>query len=246
MPEIEEKGFWSLIQKDVKLRLIEPHVYSVCGDSDSKSSYDRRFGTLYDRVACNPLYNRLMWGYSTATYALLTSNVLVSSKEGWVLDAACGSLAFTAETYVEYQERPIVLLDQSIKLIRIAKSRLIKLNGEVPKNMVFVQGDALDLPFNPDTFDTVISLNLIHVVDNLKGLLSGIRNVLAEMGRISFTTLVKSNNIRDKYLKFWEEKGELISRDIGDICEIFDELGMPVKYDITGSLASIRYGWEPA
>ncbi|MFC1883188.1 class I SAM-dependent methyltransferase [Thermodesulfobacteriota bacterium] len=246
MPEIFEDGFWNLISKDLKLRLVEPYIYTVYDNFDSKSSYDRKFGSLYDRVACNPLYNRIIWGYLTKNYASLTLDALASSKEGWVLDAGCGSLAFTAKTYTQYHERPIVFLDQSLKLIRIAKSRLIKLNGEFPENMVFVQGDALDLPFNQNMFTTVISLNLIHVVGDLKGLLSGIRNVLAENGRISFTTLVKSNNMRDRYLKLWEEKGELISRDIEEICKIFDELGMPVKHDIAGSLASIYYGSESA
>ena len=244
MPVIDENDLSKLLSRDVNLRLVEPHVYSVYSDFDGKSSYDSRFGSLYDRVACSPLYNRIMWGYSTADYATRTLNALESSDKGWVLDVGCGSLAFTSKTYLKYCKRPVVLLDQSIKLIRMAKARLIKMNGEVPSNMVFINGDALNLPFIIETFQTVVSLNLIHVIQDLQGLLSGINDVLVKGGMILFSTLVKGNNIRNRYLEMWEKKGELVSRDIDRICSVFDELGMPVKYEIKGSLAFIGFGGD--
>lgn len=55
-------------------------------------------GTFYDLVLCNRFYNRLVWGYSITDYASLTRDALESTN-GWVLDAGCGSLAFTAKTY---------------------------------------------------------------------------------------------------------------------------------------------------
>jgi SAM-dependent methyltransferase len=242
MPVINEGGLSKLLVENADLRLVEPHVFSTCRDFNKKSSYDKKFGSLYDRIACNPLYNRIMWGYSTARYTSFTLDSLESSREGWVLDAGCGSLAFTAKTYVRYHERPVVLMDQSLKLIRIAKSRILRLKGKFPSNMVFVQGDALKLPFRGGTFDTVISLNLIHVVRDLVGLLSGIKKVLTENGRAFFTTLIKNNSVRDRYLELWENKGELFSREMDRIHQVFDEVGMPVRYDIHGSLAFIHFG----
>ena len=121
-------------------------------------------------MACNRLYNRLVWGYWTSDFHSLGLDALRSATDGWVLDAGCGSLAFTAGTYVQYSERPIVLLDQSVKLLRMAKARLINLHGSVPPNMVFLHGDALELPFKPKSFTTIISMNLLHVLDDEENL----------------------------------------------------------------------------
>jgi len=149
-------------------------------------------------------------------------------------------LAFTAKTYSLYPDRPVVLLDQSLKLLRIAKSRLTKLNGKVPDNLIFLHADALQLPFAPKTFDTIISLNLLHVLDDINNLLNGLKNVLTKDGKILFTTLIKGNRLADKYLKVWEDAGEVVSRKIEELETIFAGLGMPIEFDINGNMAFIH------
>ena len=101
-------------------------------------------------------------------------------------DRLC-QIAFKTKTYIEYSERPVVRIDQSLKLLRIAKSRITKLNGKVPDNMVFIHGDALQLPFEPNTFHTIISLNLMHVLDDINKFLAGLRNVSIEEYRVNPT-----------------------------------------------------------
>jgi hypothetical protein len=121
-----------IISEDVSLNLVEPDIYSVYSIGDSPGSYDSiGASTIYDTVACNRFYNWLMWGYSIKDYATLCGDTLDSSSEGWVLDLACGSLAFTAEIYANCSNRPIVFLDQSLKLLRKGKSRLEKLKGNL-------------------------------------------------------------------------------------------------------------------
>ena len=242
LPTINENSLPDLLLKDVSFRFIESHIYTVLPDIAVESSYEKKFGDIYDWVACNPIYNRLIWGYSTSKFASFTFDALRSSKKGFVLDAGCGSLAFTAKTYIEYSERPVVLLDQSLKLLRIAKSRIIKLNGKVPDNMVFLHADALQLPFEPHKFHTIISLNLLHVLDDINKFLVGLRNVLVDDGKIYFTTLLKGNRVADRYLKMWENAGEVVSRNINQLQATFDQLGMPIKYDINGNMAFIYYG----
>lgn len=66
--------------------------------------------------------------------------------------------------------------------------------------------------------------------------------MLVEDGSICFTTLVKGNRVADRYLKMWENAGEMVSIDIGQLHTAFDELGMPIKYDINGNLAFIYCG----
>jgi hypothetical protein len=48
--------------------------------------------------------------------------------------------------------------DVTLRLLQIAKSRLIGLRGHVPQKMVFLQADALDLPFKPRFFQTIMLL----------------------------------------------------------------------------------------
>lgn len=240
-PMTAESSLFQLLLKDVNLRQIEPHIYSVLPDDEQPNFFDR-LARFYDLVICNPLYNKLVWGYPVASYAPLVSNALASSDEGWVLDAGCGSLAFSAKVYAQNTTRPVVLFDLSLKLLRIAKARMVKLCGTVPGNMVFLHGDALQLPFKPERFTSIISLNLLHALPDLGKALDGLKTVLAQQGSMTFTTLVKNNRAADGYLKKFEKSGAATARDIGELRETFNELGMPIQYSIKGSLAYIHCG----
>lgn len=230
-----------VVAGNATLRLIEPNIYSVFQDTEVTNPYDTKFGNIYNRVACNPLYNRLIWGYSITDFIYLTYEALMSSRKGYVLDLGCGSLTFTAKTYIQCSDRPVVLLDQSLKMLKIAKSRLSKLNGKVPGNMVFLHADALHLPFEANSFNTIISLNLLHVLDDVRKLLTGLKNILVEGGNMYFTTLVKGKRIADRYLIALGNADKLVARNIDQLKTIFDQLGMSIKYDIKGNMAFIYY-----
>jgi len=242
MTTIGENALSEVLVRNAALKLIEPYIYSVSSNIEVVTAYDTKFGYIYDWVACNPLYNRLIWGYSVSKFASLAHDALTSSKDGNVLDLGCGSLAFTAKTYIQHSDRPVVLLDQSLKMLRIAKSRLKKLIGNVPDNMVFLHADALQLPFQQKSFKTIISQNLLHCIADTKKLLIGLKNVIFEDGRMYFTTLVKGNRLADRYLQALADGGKLISRNIEDHQKTFNQLGMSIKYDIEGNMAFIYYG----
>jgi len=241
MVTLGENGLAELLLDKGSLRLIEPHIYSVFQNIEVANSYDTEFGNIYDWVACNPLYNRLIWGYSITKFASLAHDALTSSKKGYVLDLGCGSLAFTANTYIQYSDRSVILIDQSLKMLRIAKLRLTKLNGKVPDNMIFLHADALALPFRPNSFNTIISLNLLHCLDDIKKLMIGLKNVLSEDGKMYFSTLVKGNRVGDRYLNALGNSGKLVPRNIDKLRAVFDELHMPIKYDLFGNMAFIYY-----
>ncbi|MBI5580982.1 MAG: class I SAM-dependent methyltransferase [Deltaproteobacteria bacterium] len=235
----------SIISEDVRLNLVEPNIYSVYPIGDTPGSYDSiGASTIYDVVACNRFYNLIMWGYSIKDYATLCKDSLVSSPEGWVLDVACGSLAFTAGIYADCSDRPMVFLDQSIKLLRKAKSRLEKLNGNISKNMFFLHADALQLPFRANVFHTAISLNLLHCLcmADVKRALKEIQRVLTKRGNSAITTLVQSSRWSDRYLNMLAGSGALISRSSDDLLSAFNEMQMQVTHEIKGNLAFIKYG----
>jgi ubiquinone/menaquinone biosynthesis C-methylase UbiE len=231
-----------ILLPDVNLRLVEPHLYSPYGPGEQTNSYDDKGAlSFYDKVACNRLYNRLVWGYDIGDYHSLCRQVLNSSTEGWVLDAGCGALAFTAQAYADYDERPVVFLDQSITLLRLAKQRIAQLTGAVPDNVVFLHGDVLELPFKPKSFGTIIALNLLHVLEDVPGVLRALRKVLLDEGMIAFTTLIETNRLADRYLRMWARAGELVPRTASQLLAEFEALRMPVNYRIQGSMAFITY-----
>ena len=231
-----------IISEDVALNLVEPNIYSVYSPGDMLGSYDK-FGaaTIYDVIACNRFYNWLMWGYSTNDYAKLCQESLTSSSDGWGLDLACGSLAFTAGIYAKCSNRPIVFLDQSLKLLRKGKSRLEKLKGSIPENMFFLHADALQLPFKENIFNTVISLNLLHCIDDVNKALKEIKRVLTDGGNSAITTLVKGNRWSNRYLDMLAGSGALISRSFGELLSAFNDMEMQITHKIQGNLAFIKY-----
>ncbi len=230
-----------MLLENTILRSVEPGIYSVLHDNESGNEYDTQFGFIYDLVACNPIYNKFIWGYSVKMFPKIATDALRSAPHGYVLDLGCGSLAFTAKAYSQYAERPVVLADQSLKMLRMAKSRLIKQNGKVPDNLVFLHSDALNLPFQENAFATIISENLLHCLDDTSILLRQLRNIISENGKIYFTTLVKSNRLADKYLQALADSGKLISRTVADHKEIFKQVGLVATYETNGNLLSIQY-----
>lgn len=236
---MDENSLSLLLADEVSLRQVEPDIFSVFPNNEVGNSYDNKFGTFYDIVACNPIYNRLIWGYSTAKLSKFTNIAFASSNDGIILDIGCGSLAFNAKTYATVNKRPAILLDQSLKLLKIAKSRIIKLHGEVPSNIIFLHADATKLPFQPDSFSTIISLNLLHVLDDIDPILNGIKNVSTANSNAYLTTLVVGNRLADKYMKVWEDAGELVARNIEDLKTNFKKFNLPITYELDGNMAFI-------
>jgi ubiquinone/menaquinone biosynthesis C-methylase UbiE len=231
-----------IISEDVSLNFVEKDIYSVYSIGDSPGVYDSvGASTIYDVIACNRFYNRFMWGYSTKEYITLCEDRLASSSEGWVLDLACGSLAFTSEIYPNYTDRPVVFLDQSLKLLRKGKSRLEKLMGSIAENMFFLHADALQLPFKDNVFNTVISLNLLHCIDDVNTPLKEIKRVLTDDGNSAITTLVKGNRWSNRYLDMLAGSGALIPRTFDELSSAFKDADMQVTHNTQGNLVFIKY-----
>jgi hypothetical protein len=79
------------------------------------------------------------------------------------------------------------------------------------------------------------------VLDDVRKLLTGLKNILVEDGNMYFTTLVKGRRIADGYLHALGNAAKLVVRNIDQLQTIFDQLGMSVKYNIKGNMAFIYY-----
>jgi ubiquinone/menaquinone biosynthesis C-methylase UbiE/uncharacterized protein YbaR (Trm112 family) len=75
---------------------------------------------------------------------------------GWVLDAGCGSAETTFSLARQYPETNFIALDFSDAVRRAAEG-----SANLP-NLHFVQGDIMNPPFTPRSFDHIFSLGVLH------------------------------------------------------------------------------------
>jgi ubiquinone/menaquinone biosynthesis C-methylase UbiE len=230
----------SLLLDTANLRSVEPNIYSVLPNDETGNEYDSEFGLVYDLVACNPLYNRIIWGYSVKIFPQIASEALHTSQNGPFLDIGCGSLAFTAKTYSKCTNRPVVLADQSLKMLRMAKAKLQKQKGNIPPNISFLHADATQLPFKENTFSTILSENLLHCLNDTGSLLERLKNIISNNGNMYFTTLVRADRFADRYLEALANSGKLISREVADHRKTFEQIGLTATYESQGNILIIK------
>lgn len=232
----------TLISKNVQLSCLEPHIYSVYSADSNRFSYDSKVA-FYDRIIGARWYNHFMWGNSPTDYADFCLTGITSSKEGWILDAGCGSLIFTSKIYAGYLQRPIILLDQSFGMLKAAKAKLIKIVGQVPNNVFLLQGDIFQLPFQPQCFQTILSMGILHLFTEQEKLLHELHRTLNKNGKMFFTSLITNNRRGDHYLDFLYRQGEVASpKNTESLLKVFDTLNMPIGHNIKGNMAYIVCG----
>ena len=192
-----------LVRADRELRQIDQDIYSVLPpDHDEEHLYDKQ-ATAYDYLVGSPLYLRLTWDNRRSDYARFIASAINSTPRGWYLDAGCGSLLFSSNVYSRYTHRPVVLLDQSIEMLKRARSRLVEQNGQVPDNIVLVQGDLFDLPFKRASFSTVMSMGTLHLfhLGEATQRITRLREQLARRGKLYMVSLVFNGRGGDRWLE---------------------------------------------
>jgi len=89
--------------------------------------------------------------------------------------------------------------------------------------------------------EILLGIEFVTCSNDLKSATLGLKTALAEKGSMSFTTLIKNNRRADKNLAWMLKKTSGVdARDIGQLQAVFDELGLPVKYEIKGNMAFIN------
>lgn len=108
--------------------------------------------------------------------------------------------------------------------------------------MILLHADALRLPIKPGSVHTIISLNLLHCLDDIKTVIQEWKRVLTADGMIALTTLVRNNRWGDRYLNLLSRSDQVVSRDKVLLLSVLNELDMPIKHKILGNMAFINCG----
>lgn len=222
------------------VRLIEEDIYSVLPDTSVPHHYDK-MAAVYDLVVGRRLYNLVMWGSPPREYSEFASQALKSSREGWFLDAGCGSLLFTARLYSDSNRR-IIAFDQSLAMLRRARRRLIELSGCVPEHIRLLQADLNDLPFRRGAFRTTLCLNVLHQFADAAALISNLNGLLDNLGDLYLTSLVSNDRtVGNWYLKALYRTGEFVRpRNELELRELLEKaVAQRLSYGVRGNMAFV-------
>ncbi len=100
--------------------------------------------------------------------------------DGKVIDIGCGSGAVLIEIARYLPEAELVGLDLSEPLLEIARKSAK--DAGLSKRVRFEKADVLLIPYEDNWFDMVVSMNMLHHVDEPIRMLNEIERVMAEGG----------------------------------------------------------------
>lgn len=178
----------------------EPGLWSILPPDERPAPYDS-IARAYDAIVGNSLYNRLVWGGWARAYTEAARAALAAVPAGPVLDCGCGSLVFTHKAYRDADRARLVLFDRSLGMLKQAGKRL--------PGGLFLQGNALALPFADRSFAGVMAWGLLHIFGSQSPLLGAIARVAAPQARICVSSLTLcGRSVGDHMLHMLHERGE--------------------------------------
>ena len=200
--------FAGLLAPGREARPVETGIWSLLPAGTPAQRYDPRVG-IYNAVVASRPYNQLMWGCSPEKYTRFAHEALDSRRSGWLLDAGCGSLVFSSAAYATHPGRAAVLLDQSLGMLRAARSRVDRVPRTGAGTRVLLQADLRDLPFREQAFETVLSMGVLHLLPEPDAVLAGLARLLAPGGKLFLNCLVLGRRWGNGYLRMLHLGGEV-------------------------------------
>ncbi len=215
----------SLLSDDRTLRDVDRGIVSALPGVGPRRPYDRwAVAAFYDGVVATRAYNRVIWGTTPDAYIDFERRAIISRDDGVMLDAACGSLAFTANLFAGHRAREVVLLDYSLGMLRRARRRIEQICGSVPSHLTLLHADIHDLPFRDGVFSTVSFPAALHEFRDPVEPLTRLRRVLASDGAFFVTSLVAApgRRLANRYLQEIHRGGLIAApRTAGDLASRF-------------------------
>ena len=214
------------------LRSLDGGLLTAFPAGDDGAHYDRH-AAIYDRLIGSRLYNRVVWGCDPSQYATFTTEALANG-DGPFLDVGGGTAVFTADVY-RRSARPVVLVDRSEGMLRVAGDRL----DGAP--VTRIQADLFSLPFERGSFSTVGCFAMLHVLEDPWRALAALRDQLAAGAKLYASMLVVDRAIGRRYHRVLERRGEMgPPRTAAEFEATARGLFVSVDVSRTGSMAWLR------
>jgi SAM-dependent methyltransferase len=156
---------------------------NMSGENKISKGY-RDASNIYDDyiLADKPVFKiiaKLVWGFVDKDYSEKLLAHIPDDFSGKLLDVPCGTGVLTSQKYAYLKNASITGMDYSPDMLNIAKRRFA--NDHI-NNIEWVRGDVGDMPFENETFDTVLSMNGFHAFPDKEKAFGEIKRVLKNEG----------------------------------------------------------------
>lgn len=227
------------LRTDLTLREVDAQLYSVFEVEEVGAPYDNK-AAAYDRMVSSDRYLRLAWGARRSTISRFMERAFASG-EGPICDLAAGTSVDAYRIYAG-TDRPTFVVDLSLEMLRKGRDRLRAELGALSSHIMFLQADAMNLPFRDNALSAILCHGGFHLLPSLDRIVSEWKRVLDDQGRLFASSLVKERLIGNLYLHALWRLGE-VSRPMSakTVAELIGEgMGKATQVAVEGNFAYVR------
>ncbi|MCW2926367.1 MAG: ubiquinone/menaquinone biosynthesis methyltransferase [Thermoleophilia bacterium] len=163
--------------------------------------FEGAYGALYDSIVSRPAGLRVLGlavgsGRAAGSIGRLARDAYSDARDEPLLDVPCGALSSLVHASSIDRRGEIVGLDLSPSMLARGRRRAADVAAGFPVRLV--EGDALAMPFDADTFGAVLSINGLHCVTDPQRMVDEVARVLRPGGTFTFTSLVATGSLHSR------------------------------------------------
>lgn len=154
---------------------------------------------IFSKIANHyDLMNTLISLHQDAYWRRETVHAMNLSAGSHFLDVACGTCMVTAEAFRQIRTLQADALDFNKDMLQLGKEKLQKMG--IAEQVKFVQGDAMSLPYEDNTFDSAVSAFALRNVPDIETVLREMKRVVRPGGMVVTLELAKPELIGFKQM----------------------------------------------
>ncbi|MFC1661660.1 class I SAM-dependent methyltransferase [Gemmatimonadota bacterium] len=148
-------------------------------------------GGVFDDEAFAHEYARKHWKMAVRVGEAYAKKLKKSGfRQGRVLDVGCGFGATNLTLAERFPDSEFVGIDLSEPLLAMAREAAHE--RDLAGRARFEKADVMEIPFEDDSFDGLVNLNMVHLVDDPARMLDEMERVLAPDGFLFLADLKRS------------------------------------------------------